>query len=55
MAKVEVKSASKDGYKQDINTGKYHIAADAPKAVGGEETAPIPMNSCWQPLAPAHL
>ncbi len=42
MAKVEVKSSSKDSYKQDINTGKYHIAADAPKAVGGEETAPDP-------------
>jgi putative redox protein len=42
MSKVEVKSTSKDSYKQDINTGKYHIAADAPKRVGGEETAPDP-------------
>jgi putative redox protein len=42
MAKVEVKSASKDSYKQEISTGKHHIAADAPKAFGGEEAAPDP-------------
>jgi uncharacterized OsmC-like protein len=42
MAKVEVKSSSKDSYKQEINTGKHHIAADAPKAFGGEEAAPDP-------------
>ena len=42
MAKVEVKSASKDSFKQEINTGKHHIAADAPKAFGGEEAAPDP-------------
>lgn len=42
MAKVEVKSASTGLYRQEINTGKYQIVADAPKAVGGEETAPDP-------------
>jgi putative redox protein len=42
MAKVEVKSTSKDNYKQEINTGKHHIAADAPKAFGGDEAAPDP-------------
>jgi putative redox protein len=42
MAKVEVKSASKDSFKQEISAGKHHISADAPKAVGGDETAPDP-------------
>ncbi len=42
MAKVEVKTASTGLYRQEINTGKYQIVADAPKAVGGEETAPDP-------------
>jgi putative redox protein len=42
MAKVEVKTSQEGHYRQDINTGKYKINADAPKAVGGEETAPDP-------------
>ncbi len=42
MAKVEVKTAAEGLYRQEINTGKYKINADAPKAVGGEETAPDP-------------
>src|SRR5476649_1549916 len=42
MAKVEVKTASEGLYRQEINTGKYKITADAPKSVGGEETAPDP-------------
>lgn len=42
MAKVEVKTAQEGHYRQDINTGKYKINADAPQSVGGEETAPDP-------------
>ena len=42
MARVEVKTAAEGLYRQEINTGKYTINADAPKAFGGEETAPDP-------------
>jgi putative redox protein len=42
MAKVEVHTSSEGLYRQEINTGKYKILADAPKSVGGEETAPDP-------------
>ncbi len=42
MAKVEVHTAAEGLYRQEINTGKYKIQADAPKSVGGEETAPDP-------------
>lgn len=42
MAKVEVKTTSANSFKQEIQTGKHHIAADAPKAFGGEEAAPDP-------------
>lgn len=42
MAKVEVHTSSEGLYRQEINTGKFKIQADAPKSVGGEETAPDP-------------
>ena len=42
MAAVEVKTTSANSYKQEIKTGKHQIAADAPKAFGGEEAAPDP-------------
>ena len=42
MAKVAVKTSQEGHYRQEINTGKYQINADAPASVGGEGTAPDP-------------
>ena len=42
MAKVEVKTARKEFIGKKSILVKYNIIADAPKAVGGEETAPDP-------------
>jgi len=42
MAKVEVKTSQEGHFRQEINTGKYQINADAPVSAGGEATAPDP-------------
>jgi putative redox protein len=42
MPQVEVKSHSSSDFKQEIQTGHHHLSADAPKAVGGDESAPDP-------------
>ncbi len=42
MSNVLVKTNSSNEYKQTIQAGSHSFLADAPKAVGGSETAPDP-------------
>jgi len=42
MPQVEVKNSSATGYEQRIKAGAHTFASDAPKSVGGAETAPDP-------------
>lgn len=42
MAVVEVKASADKQFRQEISAGAHHLAADVPKEIGGEDTAPTP-------------
>jgi len=42
MVQVQVKARADQQYKQEIKAGAHQFASDAPKSVGGTETAPEP-------------
>jgi putative redox protein len=42
VAVVEVKASKIDGFRQEIQAGTHGFASDAPKEVGGSDTAPNP-------------
>lgn len=42
MVQVQVKARADQQFKQEIKAGSHQFASDAPKSVGGTETAPEP-------------